>query len=285
MSEKIIILIIAIIIIAIFAVNFTGLWPFLNRPINYLVAGTPDESCLLDSDCKIKQTHCGYCGDCGNAVNKNWQQYCPFKNHYFTIYCEPCPPLQVRCLRGACRENIKQQVVDFESCIAAGNPVMETYPRQCSADGQTFTEILAKVGDSCIQSADCQLPMDYAVRSNCPYQAYCYNQKCVVGCPLWQEKTNTWEVKCQADKDCNCAAWNEQTNYICACVDGQCASLVEDNTAENQLNNNLNANVNGIIEPTCKNMCGDGICQEIVCLAIGCPCAETAQNCPQDCKK
>ncbi len=36
--------------------------------------------------------------------------------------------------------------------------------------------------------------------------------------------------------------------------------------------------------PSCKNLCGDGICQEMVCLAIGCPCAETARNCPQDCK-
>ncbi len=35
---------------------------------------------------------------------------------------------------------------------------------------------------------------------------------------------------------------------------------------------------------TCKNLCGDGICQEIVCMAIGCPCAETLSSCPQDCK-
>jgi hypothetical protein len=36
-------------------------------------------------------------------------------------------------------------------------------------------------------------------------------------------------------------------------------------------------------ENFCKNQCGDGVCQEIVCLAIGCPCAETKENCPQDC--
>ena len=33
----------------------------------------------------------------------------------------------------------------------------------------------------------------------------------------------------------------------------------------------------------CKNLCGDGICQEMVCLAIGCPCPETKEICPQDC--
>lgn len=33
----------------------------------------------------------------------------------------------------------------------------------------------------------------------------------------------------------------------------------------------------------CKDMCGDGVCQEIVCMAVGCPCAENKESCPQDC--
>lgn len=33
----------------------------------------------------------------------------------------------------------------------------------------------------------------------------------------------------------------------------------------------------------CRNMCGDGQCQEIVCMAVGCPCAENKAICPQDC--
>src|SRR3989344_1980362 len=36
----------------------------------------------------------------------------------------------------------KAQINNFEECAAAGNPVMESYPRQCSADGRTFTEEL-----------------------------------------------------------------------------------------------------------------------------------------------
>jgi len=36
-------------------------------------------------------------------------------------------------------------------------------------------------------------------------------------------------------------------------------------------------------EEACKNLCGDGTCEEVVCMAIGCPCAESAQSCPQDC--
>ncbi len=34
----------------------------------------------------------------------------------------------------------------------------------------------------------------------------------------------------------------------------------------------------------CEDLCGDGICQEVVCMAIGCPCSETPESCPSDCK-
>ena len=36
---------------------------------------------------------------------------------------------------------------------------------------------------------------------------------------------------------------------------------------------------------SCKNECGDGVCAEVVCMAIGCPCAETRASCPQDCAR
>lgn len=36
----------------------------------------------------------------------------------------------------------KAEINSFEDCVAAGNPVMESYPRQCSADGKTFTEVV-----------------------------------------------------------------------------------------------------------------------------------------------
>lgn len=34
----------------------------------------------------------------------------------------------------------KNKITNFDDCVKAGNPVMESYPRQCNADGQTFTE-------------------------------------------------------------------------------------------------------------------------------------------------
>ena len=35
--------------------------------------------------------------------------------------------------------------------------------------------------------------------------------------------------------------------------------------------------------PICINSCGNGICEEIVCQGVGCPCVETLTSCPRDC--
>lgn len=35
-------------------------------------------------------------------------------------------------------------ITNFEECAAAGNPVLETYPRQCSFNGQNFVEQIGK---------------------------------------------------------------------------------------------------------------------------------------------
>lgn len=37
-------------------------------------------------------------------------------------------------------------------------------------------------------------------------------------------------------------------------------------------------------ERFCRDFCGDGICQRIVCLSLECPCPETKESCPEDCK-
>jgi len=34
----------------------------------------------------------------------------------------------------------------------------------------------------------------------------------------------------------------------------------------------------------CIDQCGNGICEEAVCAAIGCPCSESKETCPSDCK-
>ncbi len=40
-----------------------------------------------------------------------------------------------------------KQINSFEEGVAAGNPAMESYPRQCSANGQTFVEEIEERGE------------------------------------------------------------------------------------------------------------------------------------------
>jgi len=54
------------------------------------------------------------------------------------------------------------QINNFDECAAAGNPIMESYPRQCMANGKTFTEELEMCGAMSIgqalitaQASDC----------------------------------------------------------------------------------------------------------------------------------
>jgi len=60
---------------------------------------------------------------------------------------------------------------------------------------------------------------------------------------------------------------NDGVVYLKGCPSGQVCCMSDDESFQ-----------------PCKDLCGNGICQEVVCLAIGCPCAETAESCPQDCK-
>lgn len=40
----------------------------------------------------------------------------------------------------SCTKEIK--VTNFDECAKAGNPILESYPRQCTANGESFTEVI-----------------------------------------------------------------------------------------------------------------------------------------------
>ena len=87
--------------------------------------------------------------------------------------------LGVIIISGCAQKNVSE-ITNFKECAAAGNPVMESYPRQCAANGQTFIE---KISD------------EERKRSN---QPICVNQcgdsKCAeivclgTGCPCAESK-------------------------------------------------------------------------------------------------
>ncbi len=45
------------------------------------------------------------------------------------------------------QNGIVNEINDFESCVAAGNPVMESYPRQCMHNGVTYVEEIDDLDD------------------------------------------------------------------------------------------------------------------------------------------
>ncbi|MFH2136829.1 MAG: Gmad2 immunoglobulin-like domain-containing protein [Patescibacteria group bacterium] len=54
--------------------------------------------------------------------------------YYYKFY-QPILPVE--------NENTNTALItNFEECVVAGNPVMESYPRQCRANGQNFTEYI-----------------------------------------------------------------------------------------------------------------------------------------------
>ena len=60
------------------------------------------------------------------------------------------------------------KVSSFEDCVAAGNPVMESYPRQCrSADGQLFVEDVPAIR---APNTDSQVPFEGCVVAGCSGQ-------------------------------------------------------------------------------------------------------------------
>lgn len=44
-------------------------------------------------------------------------------------------------------------------------------------------KIVERVGPKCDYNSDCNLPSNYAIQSNCPYQSVCMQNTCTVICP------------------------------------------------------------------------------------------------------
>ncbi|MFA6429688.1 MAG: hypothetical protein WCV84_04300 [Patescibacteria group bacterium] len=58
---------------------------------------------------------------------------------------------------------------------------IETKPPINTAN--TAGEVVEIMQTSCTTDDECTLPMEYAIRSNCPYKTSCHLKKCTVICP------------------------------------------------------------------------------------------------------
>jgi hypothetical protein len=107
--------------------------------------------------------------------------------------------------------------------VAEMELVDETPERYC--DGFN----VVKIGP-CEYHTDCTVPMDYAIRSNCPFGAACIDSECRVVCPLMYhdpdpEVSMSYPYECSSDSDCDCS---ERVHSLeCLCVDSVCVSVEE----------------------------------------------------------
>jgi hypothetical protein len=107
MNKKIKIIVIIIgVILLLTILSFIGIFSEINKNLNKWIAGTPDKSCNIDSDCVIKKTTCGPC-DCGDVVNKNWKRFCPLPDlQMIQVHCADCEPIDfwdIKCIDNQCQ--------------------------------------------------------------------------------------------------------------------------------------------------------------------------------------
>jgi len=78
-------------------------------------------------------------------------------------------------------------------------------------------------GDRCITDSGCKTPMEYLVRSSCPFTSICVDNQCKVAC-RWDMEEN----KCNKNSDCNCSSLYMVSDIInCSCIKGLCTAIVK----------------------------------------------------------
>ncbi|MBD3259126.1 hypothetical protein GF371_00685 [Candidatus Woesearchaeota archaeon] len=145
---------------------------------------------------------------------------------------------------GCAIEEPMQPISNFEECAAAGNPVMESYPRQCSAGGRTFVEEVKLAEETCYDDCPCGLEGAWCDarqkclnldEEQCPGSVYTYEQARTIaltgdvteeqltGDFVYNENTQTWWFDVDIPKEgCNPAmviyekTGSAELNWRCA---------------------------------------------------------------------
>lgn len=126
--QKIILTVIVLIIIIASAL----LWVYYLRE-EKIEEPESNNACIVDEDCVVF----GKTGDCNcGCYNKN---HLP-EDSGGKCFCQA--PVSCKCVEGKCEGIFEESAItNFKECIEAGNPVMESYPRQYrTAEGDIFTE-------------------------------------------------------------------------------------------------------------------------------------------------
>lgn len=102
-------------------------------------------------------------------------------------------------LIAACQKPVQQDITSFEQCVAAGNPVMESHPRQCRADGKLFVEEIKE--QKPIELVQCSEGQQEAQACTKEYRPVCAlvdnNIRCITT-PCASTDAATYGNKCEA---------------------------------------------------------------------------------------
>jgi hypothetical protein len=100
----------------------------------------------------------------------------------------------------------------------------------CVAEQQQRVNL--SVGDRCVADSQCVTPMDYLMRSVCPYSSHCIEGSCRVTCMMYRQAVDpsvsaSTLVACKTSADCDCSSYIPDNAKSCECINGGCGVIVE----------------------------------------------------------
>lgn len=114
------------------------------------------------------------------------------------------------------------------ACIAISG--VECVQNKCQPIEQAPTSEQSAEGNpgtACTDHSDCVTPMDYLIRSMCPFRSRCIDGTCSVVCPMMShDPVPSTPVACTADSQCRCEGMAAD-RFNCKCVDQECVAVME----------------------------------------------------------
>ncbi|MDD4319016.1 MAG: hypothetical protein PHW10_01695 [Candidatus Peribacteraceae bacterium] len=162
-----------------------------------------------------KANRCEEAADCVLIGSK-----CPF-DCYIYVHKDEAARMK------AVVENFDAQCI--YSCIQSTG--VECEDNKCVAMTEEPAPLLeGNVGAACSSSDECQTPVDFLVRSNCPFGSACIDGSCAVVCPMPSPQPTvgwTQPVACSEDTDCDCGTYASNDMENCRCIDGACLAVMK----------------------------------------------------------
>ncbi len=254
-----------------------------NQQQQFRAVVEANKQCSQDSECAIFEKSCPLV-TCGEAVRRDAlslvntaanEQLAACNKPGDPVACAGCLPQQARCVSGRCTTGSGQSSSNdrckpyicrdgsqHPSCTREGHPINYFVDPCFQNSQQTCGNNMCETGEAdrsncpaCIHNNPaCLTPCEF-IRGSCPQD--CTRSQCGDGMCKNGESAYACDPAAGYPNTC-------QGHIYCP---QDCAAQQQSSTRVSYLPN-----------------CGDGICQNVTCTAIGCPQPETKFNCPADCR-